>query len=515
MVVRRQLIIGVLVVAAGLGTMAGPTGAPGLVPGAIARFHGRFVAGPPSTAANRGYLPPALAGEALSVPVESYQPLIRPRRIGVQFVGLSARGLRRADVALSVTPPDGHARWVAPAVSPTGLVWWAWPTRSGSGSWRFVVGSDTLGFTTPWTVTVTPGIAPASPVAETGSAERALALLNGIRRNLGLDAVGWGSPLARASRWHAQYLARYGTSRPSFHVEAPGPGYYGRLPWDRDLRAGWPDASTGEVGVTAPTVLAGPVTVATLLDTVYHRLSLLSGNLLALGVGSASGPVTAATIMDLGFAYRTRLHLAVAYPAPNQRGVPTAWLDTETPNPVPGGVGRVFGYPVTLDCPTAQNLGPTTMALILGRHPVPAYTDAPGSGDLAGNQVALVPKRPLRPHRLYTVVVLAPSVHFYNGSVAPLYERWSFRTGGGDQAVYVAYQGGTLLMAVDDAASDMVAAGVPLTVHIAGRLLLTRSTITAPDGVATLRLRLPPGPYRAVVTTASGGRGTTQWRVRG
>jgi hypothetical protein len=479
----------------------------------VLHYHGGFQGGPPSTARNHGYLPWALVGTAPSIPVESYTAVVAPHAVGVQFVAAAPGALRRSGLRLTMGLPDGRRRVWRPRVTAAGLALGVFPRGLSPGTWQFVLGDPVLGYTPPWTVTVPSGAQGDLSDPAGAAAVAALSLLNGVRHTLGLDAATWGGPLARASLWHARYLARYGPDHPSFHVEEPGPGYYGRMPWDRDLRAGWPDGSTGEVGITAPTPLAGPVAVGALLDTVYHRLELLSANLTTLGFAEASGTAGAAAIMDLAFGYRPDLPLAVAYPPPGARGVPVAWLDTETPDPVPHGAGGVFGYPVTLDFPTVNRLGPTTLVLLQGTRVVPAFVVGPGRGDLAPNQVALVPRRALRPHTRYTVVSLAPRARFNDGSSLAVVERWQFWTGGGDQSVYAAYHGRALLITVDDAASDMVAAGVPLLVHIIGPRTVRASTITAPDGVAVFPVKLPPGRYAALITTASGGEARLRFVV--
>jgi hypothetical protein len=162
------------------------------------------------------------------------------------------------------------------------------------------------------------------------------------------------------------------------------------------------------------------------------------------------------------------------------------------------------------------------------------------------NQVALVPRRPLAPNTWYTVMGESADALFMNGRRRPVGERWRFRTGAGDQSVFVDASRRRVVVAVDDAASDMVAAGVPLTVAFVpvadggrlpgsagparpGRVQRMRGSgavqdlgltwkeetvdaVTAPDGLATLavpsRVR---GPYRVVATTASGGMGVAAW----
>jgi hypothetical protein len=274
--------------------------------------------------------------------------------------------------------------------------------------------------------------------------------------------------------------------------------------------------------MSAPTVHPGGTVIAALLDTVYHRLALLAAKLTTMGFATAAGSQTAAAIANLGYGYPSTLRLAVAYPAPGQVGVPRAWLDNESPDPVPHGTGGVYGYPVTLDFPTVDRLGPTSMALIGPGGPTATWVDAPGRGDMDQNQVALVPKRALRPDAWYTVAMRSPHAVFMDGTHGALAEHWRFRTAAADQSVFVAAAADRLVVAVDDAASDVVAAGVPLRVSLAyrhsargggvGWKRLTLHAVTGPDGLAVIRLPGSGGaPYTARVTTQSGGQGVATW----
>jgi hypothetical protein len=495
-----------LALVAGIAVAQGASPQAGLPLLAALAYRGAFVSGPRSTAANHGYLPLAAVGSAPSIPVESYTALVHPTAIGVQFVAASRATLQEADVTMTVTPPGEPSARVHPSIGPNGNISWH-PSRGFQpGTWTFLAGSLALGWTERWRVKV-PGRW-MNPPANGRAAQETLALLNGVRTSLGLSQARLSARLSLASAWHAAYLGRYGTGRPSFHVEQPGPGYRGRYPWNRDLVAGWPDASTGEVGMTAPTVVSGPVVTAALLDTVYHRLALLSDNLTTVGYGTAAGPVTAASIMDLGFGYRSTLPLAVVYPRPGQRGVPRSWLDNETPDPVPRGNGDIFGYPVTADFPTVAQLGPTAALLMAHQRPVPATIDWPGAGDLQGNQLALVPLRPLQAQTRYTVVLVSPAAVFRDGSVRRLQERWSFTTGRGQQSVYLGHWGGKLLVVVDDAASDSVAIGVPVMVQFrVGQRTVTRRTVTGPAGLALVTPPPLQGRWTALASTQSGGFG--------
>jgi len=488
-----------------LGAIGGRMAPAMLSPLGWVAYLGSYQAGPMSTAANHGYAPP---NEVQSIPVESYTASVEPAAIGVQFMDASAKELKRQHLQMTMRQGSGPPRRVPVEVTGTGFAGYRPAHPLSPGRYQFRLGSPQLGYTPTWTVTIQPTLTLAPPNQD---GLQAMALLNQLRAALGLPAVTWSANLALAAGFHAAYVAHYGYNHPSFHIEEQGPLYFGTHPWDRDLRAGWRDASTGEVGIAAANPVPGPVFVAALIDTVYHRLGLLSANLTAVGMERVRGASDAAAMMDTAYGYRPNLPLAIAYPPPNAVGVPTEWFDNEDPDPVPNGQGGLYGFPITLDCPTVDSLGSVTMALLQGGVVVPSYLDRPGVGDMQPNQVALVPKSPLRPDTTYEVVMVSPNVQFNDGLVMPLDERWLFTTGG-NQSVFAAVYGRRVMAVVDTPGG--VGPAHPARVRVVFRHGSSVRAVTVLVGASGLGWRpLPPLGRGRWTLTASLPTGNTSQSV--
>lgn len=498
---RRRRIGLVLVFALG-GAFGGRALIPALPPLAWLAYVGHFVAGPASTQKNHGYGPP---DQIASIPVESYTASVRPSAIGVQFIAASAPELRRQHLTMTIRAGKGKPHPVPITVTPDGFAGWRLPKALSPGQYTFQIGSQALGVTPSWTVTLNPTLKLPPPGTE---GEEARAVLNQVRAGLGLDPTLFSPELELAARYHARYVAHYGYNHPSFHVESRGPLYFGTNPWDRDLRAGWMDASTGEVGIAASNPVPGPLFIAALLDTVYHRLGLLDPNLNAVGMASAAGAEAGATMMDLSYVYRTDLPLAMAYPPPGAVGVATAWYDNEAPDPVPHGQGGLFGYPITLDFPTVDTLGHVAIALVQDGHVVPAYVDPPGAGDMEPNQVALVPKAPLQPATTYEVVAVSQNALFNDGTTRAVTERWTFSTGH-DTSVYTGVYRRALLVAVDTPGA--LPPGLATVVHVTflnGKAAVPLTVHVGASGVAAVPLpALTPGRWTILAVTGGGNEG--------
>jgi hypothetical protein len=340
--------------------------------------------------------------------------------------------------------------------------------------------------------------------------------LNTLRRSLNLTPVTSDSALLAASRMHARYLMKNGFRAPSFHLEsAKKPGFVGVMPWNRDMSLGWPTPDAGEVGMEWSDASETATMTQDLVDTVFHRLSLLSANLTQAGAALGSGP-NGALVMDLGFGYRSNLPQTVVYPYNGQRGVPTGWHDIESPDPVPNGYGRVFGYPITLDFPTADTLRDAKISLSRGFLTVPTYFDKPGRGDMSANQMALVPRASLRPHAWYTVRASAQA-EFNDGSRRPVRVQWRFRTGGSDQSLAATVTSSqTALLAVVRTGSGVPQKNVPLTLFRTGRPMPVKigEGATNDNGLWRVsRTKGGSGYYEAV--SSSGNRVVFWWGAHG
>ncbi|HYE98762.1 MAG TPA: hypothetical protein VEJ18_07615, partial [Planctomycetota bacterium] len=153
--------------------------------------------------------------------------------------------------------------------------------------------------------------------------------------------------------------------------------------------------------------------VASLMATLYHRVSMLNPALTEIGVGWAwRRDGLGYLVIDVGAAEgrvdpRT---YPVVYPAPGQSDVPLEFGlgSRETPNPLPAGV-ESGGYPVTVQFP--ERLGKVLDLAVALLDPagaeVPCHLstpDRPARADWPQDGVVcLIPKEKLRPSTTYHV----------------------------------------------------------------------------------------------------------------
>lgn len=453
--------------------------------------------GPYHTASHHGY---ERADTISPMTTGSYAAFRRPNRVGVQFFADAPQNLRRDGFALLLRGPAGTVP-ARPARLSTGDLW----SRRLIGS----ASAISAAFLAPkfdrppdrWRIER--ALNPPAARPETAYGARVRRVLNAYRRELGEQPTTYDPALASAAAMHARYLAANGYHAPSFHFETAGrPGFTGKSPWARDNVFGWPSPLSGEVGIEWTAPLPAVTVVASLIDTVYHRLNLLSANLLRVGEGQTSGQ-TGAMVMDLGYGYVPGLPAAVVYPYPGQVGVATAWRDLEEPDPMPNGFGGRFGYPVTVDVPTAASLSNVRVRVQAGTLAVAITIDRPGTKDLDPNQVGLVPNLPLAPDTVYTVRLRA-DVTYQDGVKAPLRLTWRFATGGSDQSVSAVPAAGAVQLLVARAGSGTPAPLMPVEVLRVSETGLTKVSGGTTDraGMVTLKLS-KPGRYLAVASTGN------------
>ncbi len=452
--------------------------------------------GPWSTAANNGYEPSDLISPMVP---HSYAARRAPSLYAVQFVADDPHDLRRDGLTVALSANRVALPHQRLSYNRYDLV-----GRSGSGRlWGKAVRSEFRAerFQKPptgWVVEVarqSPHAAEASPPFV-----EALAALNGYRRLLGETLVGYNPNLASAAGAHAKYLATNGYQAPSFHDELAGhPDYTGINPWTRDMAMGWPSSLAGEVGIEWSQPVPAPIVVQDLVDTVYHRLDLFSDNLYSEGEGTSTGP-TGAVVMDLGYGYGESLPPVVVYPYPGQMGVPIAWTDLESPDPMPEGFGGVYGYPLTIDFPTVARLYGASFSLRDGDQQIPSVFDRPGQGEMDENQGGLVPLAPLPMDAELTASFSAQAV-FQQGTVAPVHRLWHFATGGAAVSVTAVPRGHDRVdVAVSSTGGGIGWARTPVWLFRGRRRMASGRTNA--DGLVCLRTA-GPGTYRVKVATGN------------
>lgn len=352
-------------------------------------------------------------------------------------------------------------------------------------------------------------------------ARLALELINRYRAAAGLPPVTYDPALGAAAQAHAEYLAANPDQwEPSAHGETPGsPGFTGLRPVDRAAANGY----RGGVGEIIH--FAGPAEAAVdgWLQTLYHRLPLLSPNTVALGYGvAASADGRYVNVLDYGVvplsggrdggtapsspgpSSATAAPGSVAWPHPGQTGVPTHWDGREVPDPFllhPGVTGPV-GYPITLTFPgPVRSLRLTEASLHGPDGAVSVLRFDPVSDDRLADTVALIPAEPLRPRSRYTVRM--QGLVDRGGGPQPFTRSWSFSTGTDSHAPRVR----SLTTWMDGIRLEGQGFGSGMAVYAGG--LPVQGLQVADDGSATFRLPdRCPGDGTELLVVSPGGSET-------
>ncbi|WP_053961104.1 CAP domain-containing protein [Sulfobacillus thermosulfidooxidans] len=495
---------------AGVTSFVIPPATDGILPAPATIF------GPDSTQTNYGY---ESANTISPIIPNSYTAIRSPKFVGVQFIGDNPGILKADNFQLQLIGSKGLIHTSPLRYESNGFVGvhLKRPLLPGRYTVRFI----TPGFQTPlstWSITVKPWSTAQQqslqPYLATADQKNFIRALNAVRSRLYEAPVSWSKGLTWAAAAHARYVQQNGYHAPSFHLEEPfKPDFTGRNPWDRDMTFGWPTPLDGEVGIEWSVPMAPVAVIQNLVDTVFHRLSILSPNAVAMGTGESTGP-TGAVVMDLGFGYRSTLPFAVVYPAPGQHGVPTGWIDMESPSPVVGGFSKQFGYPITVDFPTVQQLSDVHAEITWGNVTLPAVVDEPGLHDMASNQVGIVPSQVLRPDSQYQVSVTA-NAHFNNQSVHPIRLSWHFTTGGSDQSVAVEPRSsGIVTISVVKAGSGVPIQGEAVRIYRAvspEHSMVVGQGVTNGEGLVSCRIPKPPRKEIFEAITASGNSAQFWW----
>jgi hypothetical protein len=199
--------------------------------------------------------------------------------------------------------------------------------------------------------------------------------------------------------------------------EATGQGYTGDNVLTRAQHFGYPQRSMAEV-ITHRSEPVGAV--ADWIDSVYHRIPLLRGDLVELGYGDAYlGPLTV-QVMDMSYREKATGKV-ILYPAPNQVSVPTAFNGNEIPDPAPNA-SYPIGYPVTA---TFDRNATVTIGAFHFRDPsgadLPGVTLQPNAPEME-NSFAYLANAPLKPGTVYT----ADLTYTLNGLAG--HKTWQFTT---------------------------------------------------------------------------------------
>lgn len=271
-----------------------------------------------------------------------------------------------------------------------------------------------------WSFTVLPDALTALP-PPTAQQQAALQWVNRYRAIAGLPPLKLNDSLDMAAQQQAdffvQHIALYYPGGLSPHQQPPG--NQGVYPWQRDHYFGYPGDRSAEV---MDSVSDPRQATADWIDSVYHRIPLLTPQISLMGFGAASlpgsQPYPGAAYIDFGYLGSPPAppDQTVLYPVPGQMGVPTTFQAGETPDPLKAFGGASLypvGFPVTLNFPSSQVTGITVSSATLTTAAgvqVPSYVltpandpnDTPPNYEL-GNTVSIMAQAPLSPDTVYQV----------------------------------------------------------------------------------------------------------------
>jgi hypothetical protein len=242
-------------------------------------------------------------------------------------------------------------------------------------------------------------------------ADQALAAVNQLRIQAGLVALEADPKLAQAAQSHADYVLAnwesYQQNGWSLHEEQVGLGSFTGANADaRVLHFRWTGLPVYEVISNRP---SGSAAVVSWIETLYHRLPVLTPRVTLAGYGHAAKEGLYVNVMVVGAEIideaTIATHPAVKYPVADTVDVPAEWDGNEVPQPAPPPGGYPSGPVITLHYPAgAVTEAQATVTGPAGAVPCAVTTSAEDLLLGAGN-VVLLPHDPLEPSTAYTVAV--------------------------------------------------------------------------------------------------------------
>jgi uncharacterized protein YkwD len=176
-----------------------------------------------------------------------------------------------------------------------------------------------------------------------GEAVAAAETLNSLRKLSGLGCVDLSREASVASERHCQYYVNNtGKCIASPHREKEECRNFMAETFSQRLQmAAYQGAPRFEVMAY---VGNGPTSVQQWLDSVWHRIPILSPDVNQAGYGRFGRCDT----MDFGYGGQSNAGRNLVYPRENQTDVPRSFSGRESPEPPPPPAGWPSGYPVTL-----------------------------------------------------------------------------------------------------------------------------------------------------------------------
>jgi len=262
--------------------------------------------------------------------------------------------------------------------------------------------------------------------------------INYYRDIIGLNRMSIDRSLNAAANNHALYVVN---STNAGHLQSDKKHEYftGEMPWDRTRYFGYMSPMVAEnIHFKQSSIGA----VDDWMDSVYHRLPLISPIYAHLGYGYAVRGTKYANVLEVGSVkYNGLNRRTVVYPVDRQKGVPVTWSGLEEPNPFrlyPDAKGP-GGYPITLlvSGDRVERVELVNASITDGTSSIGFYSfDAVNDSELAkNNAIALIPKYTLKPHTAY-MVNTEIKVFYSDDTSEEIKKEWSFTTGGGGFETY-------------------------------------------------------------------------------
>ena len=250
-------------------------------------------------------------------------------------------------------------------------------------------------------------IAASAPPGLAQERKSAYDTVDAYRRNTSEGPLHTDTALEKAAQAHAYYVL-FNFNNPALdglgiHAEVSSlPGFTGANSAERDRVFGYRGYQGSEVINHTFTAEAA---VEVWVDSVYHRYPLTGRETVDFGFGEASVSTYSVNVMDVGIG-PPQTSQPILYPARNQAGIPPGFTGNELPDPAPNA-NYPIGYPVTVQVGAANTLA-LTSAVIAGADgkPLPLYVLPPGGQDVANNELAVMPRSPLKPSTTYTVTIV-------------------------------------------------------------------------------------------------------------
>ncbi|MFL6677283.1 MAG: CAP domain-containing protein [Burkholderiaceae bacterium] len=265
--------------------------------------------------------------------------------------------------------------------------------------------------------------------------------LNEIRLSAGLGMVAQNALLDQAAQAHADWMI---ANDAFVHEEAQGTtGFTGAHFWDRDEAlgyvpiGGWEEMSAGS---------DGSLEIDALVNTLYHRIGIISFEPVDVGVGRSTASVAGFSVplviditrpgtdavRGVGQAAQPSIQGVAIWPLNNAHGVPTR-LGYESPNPTPDRDVMTLGTPVSVTVDRLQTIQVSSFSIekMATGTVIPtvflASQNDPNSL-IPASFVAVVPLAPLDVGTTYRVSFTGTAIAFPSGSVVNIDRTWSFTT---------------------------------------------------------------------------------------